>query len=86
MGHQPYGNDLLALRQQQESHADKQAELAEIPDAESEYQTLLESKGIIGEETGIKEIHVWKAEDPKKHDPQRKAVHAKPMKPAIFVE
>lgn len=63
-----------------------QVNLPEVPTPEMEFDSLSQSREIIGKEVEIPEIFVWKGENPKKHDPQGKSRNARPMKPAIFIE
>jgi leucyl-tRNA synthetase len=59
--------------------------LKSIPSEEDEYQALTEAREFLQRETGA-EVKIWRAEDPKIYDPEKRAERAAPMKPAIFVE
>ncbi|MDV3278086.1 MAG: leucine--tRNA ligase [Nitrososphaerales archaeon] len=50
-----------------------------------EHKTLAAAAGFMSEELGI-EVFVQKADDPKLHDPGKRAKDALPMKPAFYIE
>jgi len=60
--------------------------LSDIMGQEYEYKSLSEATDFIKKGIGAEKVHVWKEEDKNKHDPQKKARNAKPMKPAIYLE
>ncbi len=51
-----------------------------------ELQILLGAADFIREQLEVQEVRVFKADDPKRYDPQNRAPLAVPLRPAIFVE
>lgn len=51
----------------------------------NEYKTLKEAENFFEQELNAK-IHVYNEEDPKRHDPKKKAELARPYRPAIYIE
>ncbi|MDI6884570.1 MAG: leucine--tRNA ligase [Hadesarchaea archaeon] len=51
-----------------------------------ELQILSDAADFIREQLGVREVRVFKADDPTRYDPQNRALLAVPLRPAIFVE
>ncbi|MEA1905060.1 MAG: leucine--tRNA ligase [Candidatus Hadarchaeota archaeon] len=64
-----------------------QEQLEALAGAEvDELQILIGAVEFLREQFGVEEVKVFKADDPKKHDPKGRAKLAVPLKPAIYVE
>jgi hypothetical protein len=50
-----------------------------------ENKTLREAEAFFGREFNAK-IHTYREDDPRRHDPNRKAEQARPYRPAIYIE
>lgn len=70
-------------------------ELREMPEKDfnliaktevDEFRVLLDAAGFIRGQVGAAAVHVFKADDPKRYDPQDRARLAVPLRPAIFLE
>ena len=59
--------------------------LSGVPSQGEELEILLNSKDLVEKEFKAK-VHVWREEDTKKHDPEKRAHRAEPLKPAIYIE
>ncbi|MEM2875111.1 MAG: leucine--tRNA ligase [Candidatus Hadarchaeales archaeon] len=51
-----------------------------------EFRFLIDSVWFIGREIGVHDVQVWKADDPKRYDPQDRSRMAVPFRPAIYIE
>lgn len=78
-----HGKDAVRFCEELSKNPEK---LQEVPNREDEYKAINEATDFIKKEIETEKVYVWKEEDQKKYDPQKKSKNAKPMKPAIYVE